>query len=179
MTRTCPTHMIFACDNKYGIGFDKSLPNWNLRNDLHRFKTLTTGEGDNFIIMGKTTWLSLNKRPLPNRINIILSTTLDKNINYNNVVVKETKEEIDEYIEEYKKKNSQVWIIGGAQVYKSYLHEVDNIYWSHAADCFTANVFLDNEVITFLDNQQWNINKTYEHSYMCDMYTFKMSTVKK
>ena len=51
-TFSCPAYMIFACDNKYGIGFNESLPNWNLRNDLYRFKRLTSGEGNNFIIMG-------------------------------------------------------------------------------------------------------------------------------
>jgi len=178
-TFSCPAYMIFACDNKYGIGFNESLPNWNLRNDLYRFKRLTSGEGNNFIIMGKTTWLSLNKRPLPNRTNIILSTTLDKNTKYDNVVIKSTKEEIYEYIEKYKKDNSLVWIIGGAQVYKSYLYEVDKVYWSHADGCFTANVFLDDEVIRFLRNQNWNVDEHQCSSEMYDNYKFKVCNVKK
>lgn len=178
-TFSCPAYMIFACDNKYGIGFNESLPNWNLRNDLHRFKRLTSGEGNNFIVMGKTTWLSLNKRPLANRTNIILSTTMDKKTKYDNVVVLSTKAEIYEYIERQKKENSQVWIIGGAQVYKSYLHEVDKVYWSHADGCFTSNVFLDDEVIRFLNKQKWNVDEHYSSLEMYDNYKFKVCNVKK
>lgn len=179
MNFSCSVNMILACDNKYGIGFNEMLPNWNLKNDLYRFKRLTIGEGNNFVIMGKTTWISLNKRPLQNRTNIILSTTLDKNTKYDNVIIKSSKEEIYKYIEQHKKENSQVWIIGGAQVYKSYLQEVNKIYWSHTDDCFSTNVFLDDEVIRFLNKQKWNLQENCCFSETYDNYKFKVCNVKK
>ena len=51
------------------IGRDGGLP-WRLSDDLKRFKALTLGKP---IIMGRKTWQSLPKRPLPGRLNLILT----------------------------------------------------------------------------------------------------------
>ena len=51
------------------IGRDNQLP-WRLRTDLRRFRTLTLGKP---VIMGRNTWESLTRRPLPGRLNIVLS----------------------------------------------------------------------------------------------------------
>ena len=47
---------------------------WHLPEDLARFRNLTSGHP---VIMGRRTWLSIPKRPLPNRTNIVLSATAD------------------------------------------------------------------------------------------------------
>jgi dihydrofolate reductase len=64
------TILIAACDRKYGIGKDNCIP-W--KTDLGFFKELTTG---NIVIMGRKTWESLPKKPLPDRINIVVSNQL-------------------------------------------------------------------------------------------------------
>ena len=51
------------------IGRDGELP-WRLKSDLLRFKALTLGKP---VIMGRRTWDSLPLKPLPGRINIVLS----------------------------------------------------------------------------------------------------------
>ncbi len=56
------------------IGINNSLP-WNLPEDLKRFKKITSAGDNNIVIMGKNTFLSL-KKPLPNRINYVISKTL-------------------------------------------------------------------------------------------------------
>lgn len=87
-----PIDIVYACDNAHGIGnFDSSkneykLP-WNFNVDMKYFSNLTTTttegqpnfEKQNAVIMGKNTWLSIpNKfRPLPNRINIVVSTSMN------------------------------------------------------------------------------------------------------
>ena len=43
---------------------------------MANFKKLTVGDGNNSIIMGKNTWDSLNRKPLLNRKNIVISSTL-------------------------------------------------------------------------------------------------------
>ncbi len=53
------------------IGNNNTLP-WKLPSDLKRFKELTT---NHTVIMGRKTWESLPRRPLPNRRNILLSQT--------------------------------------------------------------------------------------------------------
>jgi dihydrofolate reductase len=55
------------------IGRNNGLP-WSIREDLIRFKKLTLGFP---CIMGRKTWESLPHRPLPGRLNIILSAGMD------------------------------------------------------------------------------------------------------
>lgn len=62
--------MIAACDKNRLIGADGKMP-WHIPEDLKRFKDLTTG---NAVIMGFDTFKSLGFKPLPNRVNIVLSS---------------------------------------------------------------------------------------------------------
>ncbi len=62
-------HLIAAHDDNLLIGRDGDLP-WRLPNDLKRFKALTLGQT---VLMGRRTWESLPRRPLPGRDNRVLS----------------------------------------------------------------------------------------------------------
>ena len=64
-------NIIAAVARNKAIGYQNKLIYW-LPNDLKRFKALTTGHT---IIMGRNTFLSLPKGALPNRRNVVLSTT--------------------------------------------------------------------------------------------------------
>lgn len=75
-------HIITAYDLDHGIGLNGTIP-WHLPSDLKRFKSLTTSH---CVVMGRKTWDSLSRKPLPNRYNIILTsepqlptTTLSQN----------------------------------------------------------------------------------------------------
>lgn len=65
--------VLVAMDTNRGIGINNQLP-WHIPEDLIRFKQQTTGQA---IIMGRKTWESLPKAPLPNRLNIVLSRNPD------------------------------------------------------------------------------------------------------
>jgi dihydrofolate reductase/thymidylate synthase len=73
-----PFSIIVAFDSQYGIGKNGQLP-WKLPSDLKHFKQITTTVIDsarkNAVIMGRKTWDSLprSSRPLPGRINLVLS----------------------------------------------------------------------------------------------------------
>ena len=68
--------MIVAIDKENGIGKQNSLP-WHIPEDLKYFAKLTKGKGNNAVIMGRKTYESIGK-PLPNRLNIIITTQKDK-----------------------------------------------------------------------------------------------------
>ena len=68
--------IVAMCKKTRGIGYKNRLP-FNLTDDMKRFQELTTGNGNNAIIMGRKTWLSLPKSPLPNRSNIVISSNLN------------------------------------------------------------------------------------------------------
>ncbi len=69
-------NVIVALDAKRGIGKNNLLP-WYLPQDLLHFKALTTGShAKQAVVMGRKTWESLppSVRPLPNRLNIVVSS---------------------------------------------------------------------------------------------------------
>ena len=70
-------NMIVAMCLNRGIGYKNSIP-WYIPEDFKFFKNNTTQINNSGIVMGKNTWLSLPKKPLKNRENIILSSTLKK-----------------------------------------------------------------------------------------------------
>lgn len=134
-------NIIVATSTNYGIGFDNKMC-WHIPNELKHFKNITTAVDDNkkknCVIMGKNTWYSLPKRPLVNRINIIISS-----IDYDKI-----SREIDEELKEGDKENVKIFknieeslkyveeeeiiesafVIGGAQLYNDFLDNyVENI----------------------------------------------------
>lgn len=68
--------LIVAADEHEGIARGGHIP-WRLPADLKRFKALTTGTGNDAVLMGRATWESLPEkvRPLPGRQNLVLSRT--------------------------------------------------------------------------------------------------------
>jgi dihydrofolate reductase len=107
-------NMILAKNQNGVIGKDNTLP-WHLLEDMKRFKELTDGQ---IVVMGKNTWESLPDRfkPLPNRKNIVISTSL-KDIPNEVTVCSSIIETIDEIV---KYPDKEIWIIGGASIYKQF-----------------------------------------------------------
>jgi dihydrofolate reductase len=62
---------VVAMSNNLVIGVNNDLP-WSLKDDLAHFKKYTTGK---IIVMGRKTYESIG-RPLPNRVNFVISSTL-------------------------------------------------------------------------------------------------------
>ena len=99
--------VIAAIATNNALGKDNDLI-WYLPADLKRFKKVTTGH---YIIMGRNTFESIGK-PLPNRTTIII--TRNKNYSKEGCL---TAASIEEAIE-LAKEEAQLFIIGGAQIYK-------------------------------------------------------------
>ena len=113
--------IVAMCKNR-GIGFQNKLP-WNLKLDMAYFKKLTIGDGNNAVVMGKNTWLSIPNRPLKKRDNIVLTNTMTKAIGTPNTYVlgNSIKSEInmEEWVNQFNYDN--VWIIGGESVYNTFI----------------------------------------------------------
>jgi dihydrofolate reductase len=117
---------IVAMSANKGIGLDNKLP-WKCKDDITRFKHLTIGNGNNAIIMGKNTWNSVGV--LPRRHNFILTTT--QNFSYvKNFYLVKTFHSISELLAFSKNCYDNLWVIGGSQIYKSFLeqHLIDSFY---------------------------------------------------
>jgi len=107
---------IVAVDRNGAIGKDGKLP-WHYSNDMKFFKRTTTG---NAVVMGRRTWLTLNK-PLPNRLNIVLTRGADIPPQ-DSLIVKHDVHDILKLVPEL---NSDLFVIGGAQVYETFLPYID------------------------------------------------------
>ncbi len=108
-------HIIAAIDRRMGIGHQNKLLFW-LPNDLKRFKALTTGHT---IIMGRKTFESLPKGALPDRRNVVLTSR--KGAAYPDAEVFSSLEEALGSCHP----DEQVYIIGGASVYRQALPFAD------------------------------------------------------
>lgn len=116
--------IIVATALNNAIGYKNKLLYW-LPNDLKRFKFLTTGHS---IIMGRKTFESLPKGALPNRRNIVLSTR--KDISFEGAEIFPSLEEaITSCAGE-----DEIFIIGGASVYKQALNYANRIYLTRIED---------------------------------------------
>lgn len=131
--------MIVAHTRGRGIGFRGGLP-WKLPDDMARFKRLTIGDGNNAVVMGKNTWLSLSKRPLPERRNLILSKSLsfDYNKNHNkdldhpDINVFSGIPDLRNFCRE--SEFDDVWVIGGGDIYSDFLSPYGNINCIYATE---------------------------------------------
>ena len=108
--------IIAAVARNRAIGYENKLIYW-LPNDLKRFKTLTTGHT---IIMGRKTFLSLPKGALPNRRNIVLTRSQKA---FPGCDVYTSLEEALAHCD----KDEDVYIIGGASVYRQALPLADRL----------------------------------------------------
>jgi len=151
--------MIVAMTKNMGIGYNNTLP-WYIKNDLKNFSKLTKGNNNNAIIMGKNTWNSLPKKPLPNRTNIILSTTLNKDLNdYNNTIIVNNINELFSFLEH--NNFDDIWIIGGEMIYKlfinhKYLKEIHTtlVLENYECDTFFPGIPLNFELDKFKSNDE-------------------------
>jgi dihydrofolate reductase len=149
--------MIVAVDETRAIGKDNRLL-WNIPEDLKRFKELTTGHT---VIMGENTYRSIG-RPLPNRVNIVV--TLDRTLEIAGCLVVHSIDEAFSVARE--KENEEVFVIGGASIYKQCLSLVERLYLTlvrgqHEADTFFPDYSEFGKVIS----QEEGKNEEYQFIY--------------
>lgn len=123
--------VICAVGKKREIGFKNRLL-WNLPNDLKHFKNITIGQT---VIMGQKTFESIGKA-LPDRKNIVLS----KDIGFKAEGC-EILNNLEEVANKYKDSQEEVFIIGGASIYKQFLPYAQKLYLTLVEDSSEADAF--------------------------------------
>jgi len=141
--------IIVAIGNNNEIGKNNKLL-WYIPEDLKKFKEITQGKT---VVMGRNTFKSIGKI-LPNRNNIVLSKNLQ---NINNKKNLEICDDFSKIIKKYKNSVEEVFIIGGAQIYKKALELgiIEKLYISHID-------FSDNEADTYFPEIDYNLWKKVE-----------------
>lgn len=112
--------MIAALGKNRELGKDNKLI-FDLKKDMAHFKEKTSGHT---VVMGRKTFESIG-RALPNRRNIIISRDKEFKTHHDVVIASS----IEEALEMVKKiEREEVFIIGGAQIYESFLPYADKLY---------------------------------------------------
>jgi dihydrofolate reductase len=106
--------LIVAHDQALVIGNKGVLP-WRLPEDLRHFKTTTMGHP---ILMGRGVWEELGEKPLPGRLNIVVSSKTWPNVlSFSSV----------DLALEHLRDEPLVFVIGGAKLYASMLSRIDEM----------------------------------------------------
>lgn len=169
---------IVAVDLHNGISKNGVIP-WTSKKDMTHFYKKTTG---NIVIMGKNTFFSIpeERRPLKNRLNIVLTSQPHLYENNNNPTVIFTNDD-SVYIdilnsrENYRNmypflhENFKVFVIGGKQIYEKLIPSCDIIWLTqikmdYNCDLFLKNVYNFNNkmMVTEIDNDDELVIYKYE-----------------
>lgn len=153
---------IVAVDSNWAIG-NKGQLLISIPADMKMFRQETTGK---VIVLGRKTIETFpNARPLPNRVNIVMSTNKDYNVDGATVV-----HDVDELLEVLKQYDSKdVYIIGGDSVYRQMLPYCDTVHVTKIDREYEADAFFPN-----LDEMpEWQVTaSSEEQTYFDTTYAF-------
>lgn len=136
-------NIIVAFSENNVIGNKGKLP-WYIPADLKRFKQLTMGHP---VIMGRKTLDSIG-RPLPGRTNLIITTKFGLNYAECNPF-----SNVDQALKYALKLDKEIFIIGGAQIYKQTIDLADRIYLTKIHESFEGDAFFPE-----LNLKEWTLD---------------------
>lgn len=132
------------------IGAGGKIP-WHLPADFKHFKELTTGHP---IVMGRKTFESVGK-PLPGRANIVI--TRDERYRRDGITAISSPEAALTAAATAEGAN-EVFIIGGAEIYKVFLHQASKIYLTKVEGTFEGDAFFPE-----LNAEEWSLVSQEPH----------------
>ncbi|MDQ6969367.1 MAG: type 3 dihydrofolate reductase [Mariprofundus sp.] len=139
--------LIWAMDNNQLIGRNNTLP-WHLPADMAWFKQHTMGKP---ILMGRKTYESIG-RPLPGRVNLVLSQQADLKIDGCTVVASlaEAKKAVADA--------KEIMVMGGAEIYKLLFDLADRLYITEIDAVFEGDAYFP-----AFDRKAWQVISRDEH----------------
>ena len=161
---------VVAMSNNWVIGVNNDLP-WSLKDDLAHFKKYTTGK---IMIMGRKTYESIG-RPLPNRVNYVISSTL-KDIEGVSIFTS-----LEDAIEAAKIHNldqdiaNEIAIIGGGYLFRDSIHSFNKLVLTRVDCSIDGDVYYPE-----IDFNNWELISSNKFLKNKDnQYDFTVETYKK
>lgn len=155
-------NLIVNVDKNWAIGLGSKLL-VRIPQDMKYFRSMTTGH---VVVMGRKTLESFpESKPLPNRVNVVL--TRDQGYQAPGAVVVHSMEELKEELKKYS--GEEIFVIGGGQIYRELLPLCDKAYVTKVDRAFDADVYFPD-----LDQDpQWKMTKVSEEQTYFDLeYVF-------
>jgi len=132
--------LIAAMSENGVIGRENRLP-WHIPEELQYFKKMTLGKP---VIMGRKTFESMGSKPLPKRLNVIL--THDKAFLAKDCEVVHSVEQALQLVSNHE----EVMVIGGAKIYQAFLPLANRLYLSVIHQKIEGDTFFPH-----WDESQW------------------------
>ena len=142
--------IIVAIAENGAIGMKNSLL-WHIPEDLRRFKRITMGHN---LIMGRKTWYSLPRRPLPGRLNIVM-TKNPCNCAGQCLCASSSEDALSKC-----KPGKEIFIIGGSSVYKEFMPVAERLMITHVHREYEADTFFPD-----FDLSEWAETEREDHEY--------------
>ncbi|AUX11944.1 dihydrofolate reductase [Latilactobacillus sakei] len=157
---------LWAEDQNGLIGQDGHLP-WRLPNDLANFKRETINEA---VIMGRKTYDSLPKKPLPGRQNIVITRQSGLTVAKDVLVFNERIQLLD-----YQKEHptQKLFIIGGADIFKLFAADVDYLYVTKIAAKFQGDVYMptiDYTQFKLISQKAGTVDERNQYPHIFEIY---------
>lgn len=130
--------IVAAISKNMVIGRDNKLP-WNIKEDRVHFQELTHGH---IVVMGKNTFLSLPHAPLPNRLNIVVSSTPEIFKDQDDIIHVQYPDLItllESIHSDFPRR--KIFIIGGRQMYKEFLPYATRLHLTHIDKVYEGDVY--------------------------------------
>ena len=160
--------LIVAVDKNWAIGKNNKLM-WSIPADMKFFRETTQG---NVVIMGRKTMESFQQgQPFKNRMNIVISRKPDYKVKGAVVV-----HSVEEAVEESKKYEGEVFVIGGESIYRAMLPYCDTALVTKIDHAFDADTYFPS-----LDqDDEWQMTKISEEQTCFDLeyYFYRYERVK-
>lgn len=164
--------LIVAVDNNFGIGYKNDLL-FKIPEDLKRFKKLTKGH---YVVMGRKTFESL-PNPLPERTNVVITRNINYKPEHHSVIVECDITKIINHYLQTGEQSKDIWVIGGAEIYKAFLPYADEIQLTMINKSATQvdTYFPMNEVLKLFQIDVTNSESQHVETEDCDVtfYTYK------
>ena len=160
---------VVAASENNAIGFKGDLL-WRLPKDMKFFKDVTAGH---CVLMGRKSWEALPPkfRPLPDRINIVI--TRQKDFHDKGCVVFSSIDDGIQYAKSAGEK--ELMILGGGEIYRQALHETDKVYLTRVHHVFEeADTFFPELPVT--EWKETSRQKNYadeQHKYDFDFVVYE------
>ncbi len=146
-----PIVFVLAMAENGVIGDRGKIP-WRIAEDMRHFKAMTVGKP---VIMGRKTWDSFPKKPLPGRTNIVV--TRDRSFAAEGAVVVHS---LDDALTRAQSENpSEIAIAGGADIYDALRARADRIHLTEVHAAFDGDVML-----APFDRTQWREISREDHA---------------
>lgn len=150
-------NLIVAVDKNWAIGKNNRLM-WSIPADMKFFRETTRG---NVVIMGRKTLESFPQgQPLKNRVNIVI--TRNPGYKVKGAVVVHS---VEEAVEEARKYEGEIYVIGGESIYRKMLSLCDTAFVTKIDHAYDADTYFPN-----LDqDEEWRMTKISEEQTCFDL----------